>query len=58
VILDRQDRLAQLQDNLQQRMAAADALIASLESRRDFITNLFTAQLNYNLNGAGVKANN
>ena len=52
-----EQRVMDLQTRLQEQMAAADALIASLESRKNYITNLFTAMLNYNLNGAGVKAN-
>jgi len=37
-------------------MASADALLAQLESQKNYITNLFTAMLNYNLNGTGVKS--
>jgi flagellar capping protein FliD len=57
-IRDQQQRVDDLSHNLQEQMAAADALIASLESQRNYLTNLFTAMMNSNLTGAsGVKSN-
>ena len=38
-----QAKISQLQDNLTSQMASADALIASLQSQSDYMTNLFTA---------------
>jgi flagellar capping protein FliD len=38
-----QDRVDQLRDNLNQQMAAADALIASLEQQVNYMTSLFSA---------------
>src|ERR1041384_176830 len=43
-----QQRVTDLQTRLQQQMAAADSLIASLESRKTYLTNLFSAMLNPN----------
>jgi flagellar hook-associated protein 2 len=43
-----EQRVTDLQTRLQQRMAAADSLIASLESRKTYFTNLFSAMLNPN----------
>jgi hypothetical protein len=37
-------------------MAAADAAIASLESKKNYITNLFTAMMNSGTSGSGVKS--
>jgi len=48
-------RLYDLEDRLNAQMAAADALIASLESQRDYITNLFTVMLNNNSSGVKSK---
>ena len=58
VISADQDKINQLQTTLTQQMAAADAAIASLESKKTYLNNLFTAMLNYNLNGAGVSSGN
>jgi flagellar hook-associated protein 2 len=55
LITENQQRVDDLQANLQQQMAAADALLAQLESQRDYITNLFTAMMNNN--STGVKSN-
>jgi flagellar hook-associated protein 2 len=41
-----QQRLADLQDNLTKRMAAADTLLASLESKKSYMTDLFTSMMN------------
>jgi len=56
LIAENQQRIQNLQDSLQSQMASADALLAQLESQKNYITNLFTAMLNYNLNGTGVKS--
>src|SRR5262249_55969255 len=42
-IASNQDRVDQLRDNLNAQMAAADALIASLEQQVNYMTSLFTA---------------
>ena len=47
-------KLNDLQDTLNQQMAAADAAIASLENQKNYFTNLFTAMINNN--SSGVKA--
>ena len=53
-LIDReQQRIGDLQAVLQEQMAAADALIASLESQKNFMNNLFTAMMN--ANQVGVK---
>ncbi len=49
------ERIAALSDRLQEQMAAADALIASLQAQRNYITNLFTAMMNSG-NASGVKS--
>jgi flagellar hook-associated protein 2 len=49
-------KITDLQTALIQQMAAADAAIASLESQRNYITNLFTAMMNNGTNGSGVKS--
>jgi flagellar hook-associated protein 2 len=56
LITENQRRINDLQANLAQQMAAADALLASLESQKSYITNLFTAMMNNNDYG-GVKSN-
>lgn len=56
VIADNQRRVDDLQTALQQQMSAADALLSQLEAKKTYFNNLFTAMMNYNLNGAGVKA--
>ena len=43
LISDKQDQIDKLQVTLQQQMAAADSLIASLESQKNYMTNLFEA---------------
>lgn len=43
LISNKQDQIDKLQVTLQQQMAAADALIASLESQKNYMTNLFEA---------------
>ena len=49
-ISDEQDRLTLLQNNLTSQMAAADALIASLEQQTSFLTQLFnTTNANNNI---------
>ena len=45
-----QQRLSDMQADLTNRMAAADATIAALESKRDYFNNLFTAMQNQNKN--------
>ncbi len=55
LIAAEQQRLSDVQTRLQQQMSAADALIASLESQKNYITNLFTAMMNNNTSG-GVKS--
>ncbi|MFN7994695.1 MAG: flagellar filament capping protein FliD [Bryobacteraceae bacterium] len=42
-ISDKQEQVDQLQQNLTQQMAAADALIASLQQQAIYFTNMFTA---------------
>jgi len=42
-IADEQDRIDRLQTHLEEQMARADALIASLEQQVTYMTNLFTA---------------
>jgi flagellar hook-associated protein 2 len=57
LIAENQQRIDDLQANLQQRMAAADALLASMESQKSYLTNLFTAMINNNNNNSnGVKS--
>ena len=56
LIAANQQRIDDLQANLQERMAAADALLASMESQKTFLTNLFTAMINNNNNTNGVKS--
>jgi flagellar hook-associated protein 2 len=53
-ISDEQKRVDDLQANLQEQLAAADALIASLESQKTYLSNLFTAMMN--ANSGGVKS--
>jgi flagellar hook-associated protein 2 len=48
------DKINTLQSTLQQQMASADAAIASLESQRNYITNLFTAMINNNNTGGST----
>jgi len=50
------NKLTDLQNTLTQQMAAADSLIASLESQKNYMTNLFTAMINAGTNGSGVKS--
>ena len=42
-ISDKQDQITLLQENLTQQMAAADALIASLQQQATYFNNMFTA---------------
>jgi flagellar hook-associated protein 2 len=56
VITQEQQKISDLQSTLTQQMAAADATIASLESQKNYITNLFTAMINENTNGTGVSS--
>ena len=49
-------KITDLQTALIQQMAAADATIASLESQKNYITNLFTAMMNNGTDGSGVKS--
>jgi flagellar hook-associated protein 2 len=42
-IADQQDRVNQIQADLQQQMAAADSLVASMEQQYSYISNMFTA---------------
>jgi flagellar hook-associated protein 2 len=56
LITDNQQRIDDLTTNLQERMAAADALLASLESKKSFLNNLFTAMINNNNGSNGVKS--
>jgi flagellar hook-associated protein 2 len=49
-------KITDLQTALIQQMAAADATIASLESQKNYITNLFTAMMNGGTDGSGVKS--
>src|ERR1035437_528158 len=56
VITQEQQKISDLQSTLTQHMAAADATIASLESQKNYITNLFTAMINENTNGTGVSS--
>ena len=42
-ISDKQDQVSQLQTNLTQQMAAADALIASMQQQAIYFNNMFTA---------------
>ena len=51
LISTQEQQINDLYTNLQQQMAAADAAIASLESQKNYITNLFTAMLNNNYTG-------
>ena len=51
LIATEQDRVNQLQKNLQARFSAADALIASLEQQVNFITGLFQAFTSSNQSG-------
>jgi flagellar hook-associated protein 2 len=55
-ITQEQQKISDLQTTLTQQMAAADATIASLESQKDYITNLFTAMMNGGTDGSGVKS--
>jgi flagellar hook-associated protein 2 len=48
VIAETERQIADLQTSLQDRMAEADALLASLESKRDYMNNLFTAMMKTN----------
>jgi flagellar hook-associated protein 2 len=50
-----QQKLSDMETTLEQQMAAADSLIASLESKKNYFTNLFTAMINNN--ASGVKSN-
>lgn len=52
MIATQQKRIGDLTNTLDQKMAAADALLASLESKKTYITNLFTAMINNNLTGS------
>jgi len=54
LISETQRRIDDLQTNLQERMAAADALLASLESKKSFLTNLFTTMMNTNINNSNM----
>jgi flagellar hook-associated protein 2 len=56
LIAENERRIDDLQIRMREQMSAADALLAQLETKKNYFTNLFTAMLNYNLNGAGVKA--
>jgi len=51
LIAKSEQQVSDLQTRLQQQMAAADAAIASLESQKNYITNLFTAMLNNSQTG-------
>ena len=52
MIATQQKKIGDLTNTLDQKMAAADALLASLESKKTYITNLFTAMINNNLTGS------
>jgi flagellar hook-associated protein 2 len=54
LIWENQRRVDELQTNLQQQMAAADALLAQLETKKTYMNNLFTAMINSSMSG-GVK---
>jgi flagellar capping protein FliD len=56
LISENQQRVDDLTANLQQRMAAADALLATMESQKTYLTNLFTAMINNNNGTTGVKS--
>jgi flagellar hook-associated protein 2 len=56
LITQEQQKITDLQSTLTQQMAAADAIIASLESQKNYITNLFTAMINGGTNGTGVSS--
>jgi flagellar hook-associated protein 2 len=43
LISNKQDQINQLEESLQQQMASADSLIASLESQKTYMTDLFDA---------------
>jgi flagellar capping protein FliD len=49
-IAEEEDRLAQLEENLIARMAAADAMIASLERQVTYMTGLFESMRSYGSN--------
>jgi flagellar hook-associated protein 2 len=51
LIADEVQRITDMQANLTQQMAVADALIASLESQKSYMSNLFTAMMNSNTSG-------
>jgi len=52
MITTQQQKITNLTNTLDQQMSAADALLASLESKKTYITNLFTAMINNNLTGS------
>ena len=56
LITQETQKITDLQTTLIRQMAAADATIASLESQKNYITNLFTAMMNGGTNGSGVKS--
>jgi hypothetical protein len=51
LIAEEEQRITDMQTTLTQQMATADALIASLESQKSYMSNLFTAMMNANTSG-------